>query len=85
MTTLVISEGDRVVAQAGQFYLAGFETISATVSFALYELCLDKNIQNKVRSDVQNALASYEGFTLDAINNMKYLEMVIYGRYAINI
>ncbi|KAF2879306.1 hypothetical protein ILUMI_26861 [Ignelater luminosus] len=68
----------KFVAQAGQFYLAGFETVSSTIGFALYELCLNKNIKNKVRSDVQNALVNYGGFTFDAINNMKYLEMVIY-------
>ncbi|KAF2879307.1 hypothetical protein ILUMI_26862 [Ignelater luminosus] len=71
-------EGDRVVAQAVQFFFAGFETVSSTMAFTLYELCLNKNIQNKVRSEVQNVLASYGGFTFEAVNNMKYLQMVIY-------
>lgn len=75
----MISEGDRVVAQAVQFYLAGSETVSTTMSFALYELCLNKDIQNKVRTEIQNILVSYGGLTFEAINNMKYLQMVIYG------
>ncbi|KAF2879308.1 hypothetical protein ILUMI_26863 [Ignelater luminosus] len=71
-------EGDRVVAQAGQFFSASFETISGAISFALYELCLNKDIQNRVRSEVLSVLTNDDSFTFDKINNMKYLQAIVY-------
>jgi len=69
--------GDRVVAQAGQFYAAGFETVSSTLSFTLYELCLHPEIQTKLRSEIKDTIAERGGFTYDAIQRMKYMNMVV--------
>lgn len=74
-----IPEGDRVIAQAGMFFLAGFETVSSTIAFALYELCLNKDIQNKVRVEILHVLSNHGKFTFEAVQDMKYLQMVIYG------
>lgn len=70
-------EGDRVVAQAGQFFGAGFETTSATLSFTLYEVCINPEIQRKLRQDIKAALSEHGGFTYEAVQNMKYLHMVV--------
>lgn len=75
-----ILEGDRVIAQAGQFFSAGYETVSAAMSFVLYELCLNKDIQNKVRSEVLHILNNHGSFCSDALQSMKYLQMVVYGK-----
>ncbi|KAF5308791.1 hypothetical protein FQR65_LT06024 [Abscondita terminalis] len=49
-------EGDNVVAQASQFFAAGFETVSSTISFALYELSLNLDIQERLRTEINNKL-----------------------------
>ncbi|KAB0797624.1 hypothetical protein PPYR_08617 [Photinus pyralis] len=70
-------EGDKVVAQAAQFFAAGFETVSATMSFTLYELCLNHEIQNKLREEIQSTMMQYETMSYEAIQSMKYLHMVV--------
>jgi len=70
-------EGDAVVAVAGQFYAAGFETVSSTMGFALYEICLQPDIQSKLRSEIRAAVSEHKGFTYEAIQSMVYLNMVI--------
>jgi len=69
--------GDKVVSQAGQFYAAGFETVSATLSFTLYELCVNKGIQTKLRSEIKNAVQEHGGFTYEAVQDMKYMHMIV--------
>ncbi|KAG9434849.1 cytochrome P450 6k1 [Apis mellifera carnica] len=43
-------------AQAYVFFLAGFETSSTTVTFCLYELAKNQDIQNKVREEIQTMI-----------------------------
>ncbi|KAK5646918.1 hypothetical protein RI129_005382 [Pyrocoelia pectoralis] len=70
-------EGDAVVAQAAQFFAAGFETVSATMSFTLYELCIHPEIQHKLREEIESTKQQYETLSYEAIQNMKYLHMVV--------
>ncbi|CAG9859382.1 unnamed protein product [Phyllotreta striolata] len=60
-----------------QFFLAGFETTSSTVSYTLYELCLNKNIQNKLRQEILASIKEHNGLTYDGVLGMKYLDMCI--------
>lgn len=74
----LIFEGDLLVAQAAIFFTAGFETSSATMSFALYELARNPKIQEKLRLEIQEALKKSQGkITQQLINSMEYLEMII--------
>lgn len=41
---------DEIVANAVLFFLAGFETTANTLNFAMYELALNPDIQQKVRN-----------------------------------
>ncbi|KAF2879303.1 hypothetical protein ILUMI_26858 [Ignelater luminosus] len=68
-------EGDRVVAQAVMFYAAGFETTSGAMSFALYELCLQPTIQNKVREEIRSVLSQHGSITYEALQELKYMDM----------
>jgi cytochrome P450 family 6 len=80
--TLVVSEidGDVFVGQAVQFLAAGFETSGSTMSFALYELALHPEIQNRLRADIMEVLNKYNGqVTYDGIQEMAYLDMVVSG------
>lgn len=70
-------DGDKLVAQAGQFFVAGFETTGSTIAFALYELSLNPSIQNRVREEINTTLNKHETFSYEAIQDMKYLDMVL--------
>jgi len=64
-------------AQSYVFFLAGFETSSTTMTFALYELAQHQDIQNKVHKDIAEMLTKHDGLTYDAVNEMTYLHKVI--------
>ncbi|KAF7393606.1 hypothetical protein HZH68_010425 [Vespula germanica] len=65
-------------AQAFVFYLAGFETTSSTVTFCLYELALNQDIQKKTQEEIDRVLKKHGGISYNAINEMTYLQMVVY-------
>ncbi|KAF2879260.1 hypothetical protein ILUMI_26906 [Ignelater luminosus] len=69
---------EEVAAQAFVFFLAGYETSSSTMSFCLFELALNANIQEKVRNEIFNTLKGYNGeITYEAITDLKYLGQVV--------
>nr|XP_023020043.1 cytochrome P450 6k1-like [Leptinotarsa decemlineata] len=59
------------------FFAAGFETTSAAISFTLYELCLNKDIQDELRKEISETIGEYGEVTYEAIQKMKYLRMCI--------
>ncbi|KAL4713154.1 hypothetical protein ACJJTC_018799 [Scirpophaga incertulas] len=66
-----------IACQAFVFYAAGFETSAATMSFLLYELALNSDIQERTYKDICQAMEKYNGeINYDSIKEMKYLEMV---------
>lgn len=77
-------EGDRVVAQAVQFFAAGFETTSAAISFTLYELALNKDIQDRVRKEIMSTFNGKE-IDYDGLQSMKYLQKVVSGKRVVLI
>nr|AAB37340.1 cytochrome P450 monooxygenase [Ceratitis capitata] len=69
---------EELAAQAFVFLVAGFETSSTTMGFALYELAQDEEIQQRVRTEVNEALEKHNGeFTYDCMKDMVYLDQVI--------
>ncbi|XP_011702923.1 PREDICTED: probable cytochrome P450 6a14 [Wasmannia auropunctata] len=65
-------------AQSYVFFVAGFETSSMTATFALYELALHQDIQEKVRKEIDEILTKYcNDLTYDAVNEMAYLHKVV--------
>ncbi|XP_077295471.1 putative cytochrome P450 6a13 [Arctopsyche grandis] len=71
-------QGDTLLAQAAIFFSAGFQTISSTISFSLYELAMSPDVQEKVLIEIEEVLNSHNGMvTNEAIQNMKYLGMCI--------
>jgi cytochrome P450 family 6 len=73
-------EGDDFVAQSYAFLLAGFETSATTMSFALYELSLQPDMQQKLRTEITTVLEKYDQqVTYEALQEMPYLEKVIFG------
>ncbi|KAH8252674.1 hypothetical protein KR032_001203, partial [Drosophila birchii] len=70
---------EQMAAQAFVFFVAGFETSSSTMSFCLYELALQQDIQDRVREEIKSVLSKTEGgeITYDSVAEMTYLEQVL--------
>jgi len=80
--TLVVSEidGDDLVGQGLQFIGAGFETSGSSMSYAVYELAVHPEIQDRLRAEIMQVLNKHNGqLTYDGIQEMVYLDMVVSG------
>lgn len=76
-TTITFTE---LAAQCFVVFLAGYETTSTLLTFLMYELALDLEIQNKVREEIEMVLEKYDNkITYDALGEMPYLDKVIKG------
>uniref|UniRef100_A0AAT9UU12 Cytochrome P450 6PV1 n=1 Tax=Maconellicoccus hirsutus TaxID=177089 RepID=A0AAT9UU12_MACHI len=68
-----------IAAECWFFFFAGFEASSSALSMTLYELARNPEIQRKVREEVDRVVEKYDGeITYDALQEMTYMEMVIY-------
>lgn len=75
-----------LAAQCFVFFIAGFETSATTMTFALLELAMNQDIQNKLRKNIVSVLAQHNNqLTYDAVMEMTYLEQVIRGNHHFNI
>jgi cytochrome P450 len=73
-------DGDLFVAQAFVFLIAGYETSASTLSFALYELALNPEIQQSLRAEILQVLSEHDGkLTYDSMQGMSYLDRVVSG------
>ncbi|VVC41020.1 Cytochrome P450, E-class, group I,Cytochrome P450,Cytochrome P450, conserved site [Cinara cedri] len=68
----------QIVANAFVMFLAGFETVSTTLSFCLYELALKKGIQEKLRDEIISQKFKNNGvIDNDFLVDLNYLDMVL--------
>ncbi|XP_066154470.1 probable cytochrome P450 6a13 [Euwallacea fornicatus] len=60
------------------FFIAGFDTSSTTMQFALYELCRNPEHQEKTRNEILRVLGNHNGeVTYEALQEMTYLRQVL--------
>lgn len=72
---------DEIAAQTFVFFAAGFETSSTTLTFCMYELAKNPEIQKRVHDEIDSVLKEHNGkITYDSITDMKYLEACIDGK-----
>lgn len=77
---------NEVTAQCFLFFIAGFETSSSTSTFVLYNLALHLDIQEKLRNEIKTVIEKHDNkITYEAMNEMKYLSMVIDGEFLVVI
>ena len=73
---------DQIAAQSMLFFAGGFETSATTMSFALFELARNPDIQEKVRGEVRSVLDKNDGLlTYDGVMEMKYMMQVVKGKW----
>uniref|UniRef100_A0A1I8Q4F9 Cytochrome P450 n=1 Tax=Stomoxys calcitrans TaxID=35570 RepID=A0A1I8Q4F9_STOCA len=69
---------EQMAAQTFVFFLAGFDTSSTTMAFALYELACNQKIQDELRNEILDSLKLSQGeLTYEGLHGMQYLEQVI--------
>ena len=69
----------QLAANAFLFYAGGYETSATTMTFSLYELALNQDIQEKIRREI----VEFEGdgkLTYEKLNDMKYLDCFVKGK-----
>lgn len=67
-----------IAAQSFAFFFGGFETVSVTMCFSIYELTINPDIQKKLQQEIDDTKASCNGvMTYDVVKKMKYLDMVV--------
>ncbi|KPJ14819.1 Cytochrome P450 6B4 [Papilio machaon] len=68
---------DIIAAQAFVFYAGGYETSASTMSFMMYELARNPDMQERVIQEVDEVMRKYDGkVTFEALNELKYMEQV---------
>lgn len=72
---------EEMAAQAILFFGAGFETSASTLSFCLYEISVNSEIQSKMRKEIDAVLMKHNGkANYQALKEMSYMEAVINGK-----
>ncbi|CAN7975532.1 unnamed protein product, partial [Ixodes persulcatus] len=69
---------DEALSQCVLFFTAGFETTSTTIAFAVYQLALCPDIQDRLRQEVDDCFAKHGPEpSLDAVSKLEYLHCVV--------
>ncbi|XP_065080037.1 probable cytochrome P450 6a14 [Ochlerotatus camptorhynchus] len=67
---------NEITAQSFIFFVAGFETSSTTMVNCLFELAMNPDIQEKLRSEISKACGDGP-LTYESVSSVEYLNMVI--------
>ncbi|KAF4524102.1 hypothetical protein B566_EDAN007685 [Ephemera danica] len=69
---------DDVTAQALVFFIAGFETSSTALTFALFELARRPDLQRTAKRHIEEVLERFDGqLTYQSIQEMTYLDWIL--------
>ncbi|XP_054163360.1 cytochrome P450 3A8-like [Oppia nitens] len=66
-----------IISQSWLFLLAGYETVSTSLTFCLYELALNVEVQEKLYSEIQLAIDENGHFDYENLSTLPYLDAVI--------
>ncbi|XP_050741160.1 cytochrome P450 6A1 isoform X2 [Drosophila biarmipes] len=68
---------EQLAAQVFVFFVAGFETSSSNLSYALFELAKNQAVQEQLRQEIGEVLARHGELTYEAMLEMPYLDQTI--------
>jgi len=63
-----------------RFFLAGFDTTETLLIYAAYELALNPDVQDKLASEINDAIENHGKLTYEVVNSLEYLDMVVNGK-----
>ncbi|XP_046683221.1 probable cytochrome P450 6a14 [Homalodisca vitripennis] len=66
-----------MVAQAMLFFMGGSESVTSTLTFALYHIAKDTGIQARAVQEVDKVITRHGGWTYQAVKEMYYLDMIL--------
>lgn len=66
---------DEVAAHSLLFFIASFETSSSAMTFCMYEIAKNVQIQQKIREEIK--FFCKEGLTYDSVMSLKYLKQAL--------
>lgn len=71
---------EQAAAQAFVFFAGGFDTSSAAMTFAFYELAKRPEVLKKLQKEIDAVLKKHDNnLTYEALLEMEYLDCVING------
>lgn len=71
---------EEIAANVFLFFFAGFETSSTAMTYTLFELAQNHDIQSRVRREINDICGKYNNeVTYEALMEMPLLDRVIYG------
>ncbi|RZF46375.1 hypothetical protein LSTR_LSTR007908 [Laodelphax striatellus] len=73
----VILDEKLLAANTFIFFIAGFETTATTLTFCLFELSQNQEIQDKLRKEVQATVERHGAINYESTKEMEYLDRVI--------
>lgn len=68
---------NEMAAESFIFFTGGYETSSSTLTFCLFELALNPDIQQRLRTEIQDGLRDNKGISYDLLFELEYLDMVV--------
>ncbi|OTF80009.1 cytochrome P450-like protein, partial [Euroglyphus maynei] len=68
---------EEIVAQCLVFFLAGYETTASTLTFCLYELAINPEIQDRLYEEVRSVLDKGEPLDYEHVMRLPYIDAVI--------
>ncbi|CAO1430189.1 unnamed protein product [Diamesa tonsa] len=68
---------NQIAAQAFVFFLAGFETTSTAMTYCMYELSLNEELQEKARQSVKDAIVKHGSLNYEAVAELRFLEQCV--------
>ncbi|KAF5289538.1 hypothetical protein FQA39_LY15046 [Lamprigera yunnana] len=71
------AEIKHLAAQVFVFFVAGFETSTNALTFCLYEISMNLEIQEKLRKEIFLVLTKYDVLNYESLLEMKYMDQVI--------
>lgn len=72
---------DEIAAQTYTFFINGYETVSSTLTFCLYELAKHPDVQSKARSLIRDASKKCGGkFTYEMLTDVPYIYQIVQGK-----
>lgn len=70
-----------IAAQSFNFYVAGYESSATTMTFCMYEMARNPDIQQKAYEDIMAVLEEHNNqMNYSALGEMKYLEKCLMGK-----